>query len=110
MIHEESLLAVTEKTGDAAHGLEVFKNNCAKCHRHGDVGESIGPNLTGFAVHPKDKAEPLKKGDALLIKAVCRGIDANENAVILSASLTMPEKAETTHFSVVDKEDPKKKG
>jgi putative heme-binding domain-containing protein len=46
---------VTEKTGDAAHGLEVFKNNCAKCHRHGDVGESIGPNLTGFAVHPKDK-------------------------------------------------------
>jgi uncharacterized protein len=51
----ESLLAVTEKTGDAKHGLEVFKANCAKCHRHGDIGESIGPNLTGFAVHPKDK-------------------------------------------------------
>jgi putative membrane-bound dehydrogenase-like protein len=51
----ESLLAVTEKTGDAAHGLEVFKANCAKCHRHGDLGENIGPNLTGFAVHPKEK-------------------------------------------------------
>ncbi len=51
----KSLLAVTEKTGNLAHGLEVFKNNCAKCHRHGDIGESIGPNLTGFAVHPKDK-------------------------------------------------------
>ena len=37
------------------HGLEVFKANCAKCHRHGDIGELIGPNLTGFAVHPKDK-------------------------------------------------------
>jgi putative membrane-bound dehydrogenase-like protein len=51
----ESLLAITEKTGDAAHGLEVFKANCAKCHRHGDLGENIGPNLTGFAVHPKEK-------------------------------------------------------
>ena len=51
----QSLLAVAEKTGNVAHGLEVFKANCAKCHRHGDVGELIGPNLTGFAVHPKDK-------------------------------------------------------
>jgi putative membrane-bound dehydrogenase-like protein len=51
----QSLLPLTEKTGDTAHGFEVFKANCAKCHRHGDVGESIGPNLTGFAVHPKEK-------------------------------------------------------
>ena len=51
----QSLLAVAEKSGNVAHGLEVFKTHCAKCHRHGDVGELIGPNLTGFAVHPKDK-------------------------------------------------------
>jgi putative heme-binding domain-containing protein len=51
----ESLLSAAERTGDASHGFEVFKAQCAKCHRHGDVGEAIGPNLTGFAVHPKDK-------------------------------------------------------
>ncbi len=51
----EQLLPLTEKTGNVAQGLEVFKKNCAKCHRHGDLGESIGPNLTGFAVHPKEK-------------------------------------------------------
>src|SRR5262249_22799111 len=51
----QSLLPLTEKPGAAAHGVEVVKANCAKCHRHGDFGETIGPNLTGFAVHPKEK-------------------------------------------------------
>jgi putative heme-binding domain-containing protein len=51
----DSLLALTEKTGDPARGLEVFKKHCALCHRHGTLGADIGPNLTGFAVHPKAK-------------------------------------------------------
>jgi putative heme-binding domain-containing protein len=50
-----ALLPLTERTGDAANGRAVFEKNCAKCHRHGDMGENIGPNLTGFAVHPKEK-------------------------------------------------------
>jgi putative heme-binding domain-containing protein len=51
----DGLLHLTEKNGDPAKGLEVFKKNCALCHRHGDVGADIGPNLTGFAVHPRAK-------------------------------------------------------
>jgi len=51
----DSMLHLTEKTGNVAKGLEVFKKNCVKCHRHGQIGENIGPNLTGFAVHPKAK-------------------------------------------------------
>ncbi|GIW86728.1 MAG: glycosyl hydrolase [Isosphaeraceae bacterium] len=50
-----ALLPVTQVTGDAANGRLVFEKNCAKCHRHGDLGENIGPNLTGFAIHPKEK-------------------------------------------------------
>jgi putative heme-binding domain-containing protein len=49
------LLPITERTGDASAGREVFKKNCAKCHKVGDLGERIGPNLTGFNVHPKEK-------------------------------------------------------
>jgi putative membrane-bound dehydrogenase-like protein len=49
------LVPLCEKTGDAAHGKEVFVKNCAKCHRHGGEGETIGPDLTGFVVHPKSK-------------------------------------------------------
>jgi len=51
----DQLLHVTRKTGDVERGREVFKKTCAKCHKHGDIGEKIGPELTGFAVHPKDK-------------------------------------------------------
>jgi putative membrane-bound dehydrogenase-like protein len=51
----DGLLPITQEAGDAAHGREVFEKNCAKCHQHGDLGAQIGPNLTGFNVHPKDK-------------------------------------------------------
>jgi putative membrane-bound dehydrogenase-like protein len=49
------LLPLCEQTGDATRGKEVFVKNCAKCHKHGNEGEAIGPDLTGFAVHPKSK-------------------------------------------------------
>ena len=29
--------------------------HCAKCHKHGGEGTQIGPDLTGFAVHPKEE-------------------------------------------------------
>jgi putative heme-binding domain-containing protein len=36
--------------GSVARGREVFvKANCAKCHKHGKDGESIGPDLTTLA-------------------------------------------------------------
>ena len=51
----KSLLPITEKTGNATLGKVVFEKNCAKCHKLGNLGEQIGPNLTGFSVHPKEK-------------------------------------------------------
>jgi putative membrane-bound dehydrogenase-like protein len=51
----DEYIPLVEKTGDPHKGFEVFKNVCAKCHRHGDTGEAIAPNLTGFNVHPKSK-------------------------------------------------------
>jgi putative heme-binding domain-containing protein len=50
----DQFLSVTKKTGDADAGKLVFKNNCAKCHRHSGEGEQIGPDLTGVAVHTKE--------------------------------------------------------
>lgn len=49
----EELLPLTEKLGDAVAGKLVFKNQCAKCHKHSGEGAQIGPDLTGMAVHPK---------------------------------------------------------
>ncbi len=49
----ESLLPLASRSGDAAHGREVFDKNCAKCHRHGALGANIGPDLTGVAARPR---------------------------------------------------------
>jgi len=32
--------------GDPEHGREVYRELCAKCHRLGEEGEDLGPNLT----------------------------------------------------------------
>lgn len=45
--------AVCEMKGDFENGIAVYKKHCAQCHKHGELGIAIGPNLTGMAVHPK---------------------------------------------------------
>ena len=49
----QSLMHLTKKAGDVEAGAAVFKKVCAACHKHGDMGKQIGPNLTGMSVHPK---------------------------------------------------------
>jgi putative heme-binding domain-containing protein len=39
--------------GDIENGTAMYKKHCAQCHKHGELGVAIGPNLTGMAVHPK---------------------------------------------------------
>ncbi|MEX2188688.1 MAG: PVC-type heme-binding CxxCH protein [Pirellulales bacterium] len=46
---------VLKQTGDAAAGKKLFVDNCAKCHRHGGEGATIGPDLSGVAAHPKSE-------------------------------------------------------
>lgn len=45
--------AAVQGTGDVARGKKIYTDVCAKCHRHSGEGVSIGPDLTGMAVHPK---------------------------------------------------------
>ncbi len=35
--------------GDAGRGLTVFQNNCASCHRLGNMGHAVGPDLAALA-------------------------------------------------------------
>ena len=49
----KSLLPLCEENGDVKAGKAMFVKHCSKCHMHGTEGKSIGPNLTGMAVHPK---------------------------------------------------------
>ncbi len=48
-------MPVTEMQGDMQNGIAVYKKHCGQCHKHGEIGNAIGPNLTGMAVHPKEE-------------------------------------------------------
>ncbi len=43
-----------ERHGDAAKGQAIFEQNCAKCHRHGNIGAKIAPDLTGIAARKRN--------------------------------------------------------
>ena len=49
----KSLLPMCEESGDSVVGKAMFVKHCSRCHMHGTEGKTIGPNLTGMAVHPK---------------------------------------------------------
>jgi putative heme-binding domain-containing protein len=51
----EQYKGVLTETGTVANGKKAFMTHCAKCHKHGGEGAQIGPDLTGFAVHPKEE-------------------------------------------------------
>ena len=51
----EEWMSVTAQTGNLDNGVAMYKKHCSQCHKHGDIGISIGPNLTGMAVHPKEE-------------------------------------------------------
>jgi putative heme-binding domain-containing protein len=45
----ERLLPLAKERGDAARGKEVFAASCAVCHKFGETGSAVGPDLTGIA-------------------------------------------------------------
>ncbi|MFM8275101.1 MAG: c-type cytochrome, partial [Gemmata sp.] len=51
----EELRDALSKKGSVDNGKKMFVAHCAKCHKHGSEGTAIGPDLTGFGVHPKEE-------------------------------------------------------
>jgi putative heme-binding domain-containing protein len=53
----EDFMPLTNREGDPAAGKLVFTKQCAKCHTHTAAAADgkVGPDLSGFAVHPKQE-------------------------------------------------------
>jgi len=49
----DNLMPLSKKHGDKDKGRAVFEKNCSKCHKHGDLGNVVGPDLTGVAVRDR---------------------------------------------------------
>jgi uncharacterized protein len=43
--------SMRKNPGDARSGKEAYEKHCAACHRSGDKGRDIGPELTGAGLH-----------------------------------------------------------
>jgi len=69
---------VLERPGDAERGRAVFRKHCASCHRVGDVGVDVGPDIAD--TRTKTKAQLLE--DILNPNA---SIDANDVAYVLAS-------------------------
>jgi putative heme-binding domain-containing protein len=54
LIRNRRLLVARGKP-DAAKGAAVFEKHCAACHRIGDKGAKIGPNLDGVGIRGVDR-------------------------------------------------------
>jgi len=42
-------------TGNPAHGRTIFTQLCTACHKLGNIGNEVGPNLVSVANHPPEK-------------------------------------------------------
>ncbi len=51
----EEFSFTTKTKGDAVQGKLAFTTHCSKCHKHSGEGATVGPDLTGMAVHPKEE-------------------------------------------------------
>ena len=50
----EAAKPILKLKGDAANGAKIFTRACATCHRHGDSGHAVGPDLTGLRNQPAE--------------------------------------------------------
>jgi putative membrane-bound dehydrogenase-like protein len=44
-----------QTTGNAKHGMEVYKKNCSKCHKVGNSGFEVGPSLMSITRRSKEE-------------------------------------------------------
>lgn len=50
----EDYKTIFDLDADPVSGREVFKNNCARCHKFAEDGFEVGPDLTGIRSQPRE--------------------------------------------------------
>jgi putative heme-binding domain-containing protein len=51
----QQILTAIPAAGDQSEGKEIFAKHCAGCHRSGDLGHRVGPDLAGMASKSREQ-------------------------------------------------------
>jgi cytochrome c551 len=62
-------------SGDAAHGQELFAENCASCHGEGGQGGGVGPALVGNPITIADARSRIENGGGVMPGNLVSGQD-----------------------------------
>lgn len=62
-------------SGDAAHGQELFSENCASCHGEGGQGGGVGPMLAGNPISIADAQSRIENGGGVMPANIVSGQD-----------------------------------
>ncbi|MEY3175325.1 MAG: hypothetical protein RLZZ436_3239 [Planctomycetota bacterium] len=103
----EQYAAALTTNGNAAAGAQVFQKTCSKCHRVGDVGSNVGPDISDTRARARDALlydilDPNRRVDPQFSEYVAvttdgrilNGLLAGENAE--AVTLRQPEGREVT--------------
>jgi cytochrome c551 len=64
--------------GDAAHGEELFAENCAGCHGEGGTGGGVGPTLAGSQVSLDEARSTIENGSGVMPAGLVQGQDLED--------------------------------
>ena len=84
-------LPIVRKGGDPQHGSQLFQKRCAQCHKLGDVGHAVGPDLMSLT----------DKSAEAIVTAV---LDPNRAVETKFTTFTAVTKTGITHSGILSSE------
>ena len=84
-------LPIVREGGDPQHGSQIFQKRCAQCHKLGDVGHAVGPDLMSLT----------DKSAEAMVTAV---LDPNRAVEAKFTTFTAVTKAGITHSGILSSE------
>lgn len=85
---ETSSSAPPPASGDAAHGEELFADNCASCHGEGGQGGGVGPTLAGNPISIADARSRIESGGGVMPPNLVSGQDLADVLAYLETILS----------------------
>jgi mono/diheme cytochrome c family protein len=64
--------------GAAAHGEELFAQNCASCHGEGGTGGGVGPTLAGAEISLDEARSTIENGSGVMPAGLVSGQDLED--------------------------------